>query len=231
MNQRLWRTLRRVLGAVVALCLIVIAGTVAPRAGVSFKVDTAGNSVRVLLLRSPIHTDIALPLDDTLRARFAFLREAGLPLDHPQARWLIVGWGARSFYTETPSLAQIRPGPLLRGVFGDDSVMHVVLAGDFDTAGTVSIDLYKEGYRRLLERLKGDFRVGDDGLPVLLAGKAYGENDAFFEANGRFHALQGCNIWMASVLREAGLATGWWPVTPHGLMWSVATLNENARWN
>ena len=40
------------------------------------------------------------------------------------------------------------------------------------------------------------------GAPLHIAGAHYGETDAFFEANGSFNALLGCNTWTAAALRR-----------------------------
>ena len=58
---------------------------------------SAGAGSQILLLANPIHTDIALPLDDEVRAAFADLIPAGLPVDMPGVEYLIIGWGGRSF--------------------------------------------------------------------------------------------------------------------------------------
>ncbi|MGG2475846.1 DUF2459 domain-containing protein, partial [Rhizobium sp. BR5] len=42
----------------------------------------------------------------------------------------------------------------------------------------------------------------------------------FFEANGWFNAVAGCNTWSAAMLREAGIRTGWWTPLPPLLRWS-----------
>jgi uncharacterized protein (TIGR02117 family) len=62
---------------------------------------------RILVVTNPIHTDIAIPLDPEVRERFAFLERAGMQTGHPDARWLMFGWGGRAFYIETPTWAEL----------------------------------------------------------------------------------------------------------------------------
>ncbi len=120
--------LRRLTLALLSIALAVMLGMLVPRplwAG-----DRKEGATRpILVLTNPIHTDIAIPIDPDVRARFAFLTEAGMPTGDPHARWLIFGWGGRAFYLETPTWAELKPGPLMRALTLDQSVIHVDIAG------------------------------------------------------------------------------------------------------
>lgn len=173
-------------------------------------------------MSNPIHTDIALPVDDDLRRVFSELQEDGIAVNHPAAAYLVFGWGGRSFYIETPTWADLKPMPVLRSFTLDRSVVHVDVTGDFpaDMAGVKRLRISEEGYQRLLAGIRASF-VRNDGKVQLVPGAAYGLTDAFFEANGWFNALAGCNTWSAAMLREAGIRTGWWTPLPPLLRWSV----------
>jgi hypothetical protein len=70
------------------------------------------------LVAGPVHYDFLLPLIGAVRDRFAFAEQADVPVRHPDAKWLIVGWGARGFDTSTVTLADIAPGTVLRAAVG-----------------------------------------------------------------------------------------------------------------
>ena len=55
------------------------------------------NAVTIGLVAGPIHNDFLLPLDAETRDQFAVLSLSDVPIAHPQAEWLMVGWGARKF--------------------------------------------------------------------------------------------------------------------------------------
>lgn len=175
---------------------------------------------RILLLAGPIHTDIALPLDAPTRERFAFLEAAGVPIGHPGAAWLVLGWGGRAFYLETPTWADLRPGPVLRALTLDASVVHADVAGPIAVPqeGVVALDLSQASRARLEDAILASLADPVTAIP----GASYGPTDAFFEGRGRFNLLLGCNTWTAAVLREAGVATGLWTPLPRTLLWSLA---------
>ncbi len=202
--------------ALVLVLITIAAGTLLPRPIVGDKSDVgADTSHRILILSNPIHTDIALPVDAELLARFGFLREGLLEIDNPGVRYLVFGWGGRAFYTQTPTWADLKPMPVLKSLTLDGSVMHVAMTGDLSLAdeSVTNVALSGEGYQRLLDFIMSSF-AQSQGKQVPLPGTAYGPYDAFFEAVGGFNVLLGCNTWTAATLRHAGVRTGWWTPLP-----------------
>lgn len=212
-------------GGLLLIILLLVLGTVVPRP--FFADETSGVRDRaILLLSNPIHTDIALPVDDDLRRVFSELQEGGIAVNHPAAVYLVFGWGGRSFYIQTPTWADLKPMPVVRSLTLDQSVMHVDVTGDFpaDLAGVKRLRISEAGYQRLVAGIRASF-LRDNGKVQLIPGASYSLTDGFFEANGWFNALAGCNTWSAAMLRQAGIRTGWWTPLPPLLRWSVALHN------
>ena len=211
------KTLFRRLAFGLSLLIILVAlGTLLPRPlNPRAEASLGGETAEILLLANPIHTDIALPVDDEVRAAFADLVPGGLPLDMPGVDYLIIGWGGRSFYIETPTWGDIRPLPVFRALTVDRSVLHASVAGPLDLQhpSVRRIAITEERRRRMITEIRGSF-VREDGMPIAVPGAAYGLDDAFFEARGAFNALVGCNTWTAAMLRSAGIRTGWWTPMP-----------------
>lgn len=144
------------------------------------QVGEGEKSREILLLSNPIHTDIALPVDDDLRRVFAELQEGGIAVNHPAAAYLVFGWGGRSFYIQTPTWADLKPMPVLRSFTLDSSVMHVDVTGDFpaDLAGVKRLRISEVGYQRLVAGIRASFAGNDDGVSPV-PGAGYGLTDAF----------------------------------------------------
>ncbi|KQT52730.1 hypothetical protein ASG43_19860 [Aureimonas sp. Leaf454] len=207
--------MRRGIAGFLGLVVLSLAlGTLVPRRPVHPTGGRPGHH-RILVLANAIHTDIALPVDRAIRERFAFLEEAGLPVE--RADHLLIGRGGRSFYVETPNWSDLRPLPLLRSFTLDEAVMHVGLAGpiaDGEAQRTILLD--DAAFEALLAAIEASF-ASRNAIP----GAAYGPYDRFFEATGSFNALLGCNVWTAATLRRAGIATGLWTPLPRLLLWSL----------
>lgn len=182
----------------------------------------------VLLLSSAIHTDLALPVDADLAERFAFLASDGLDPSQPGVSYIVAGWGGRSFYIETPTWSDLKPGPVFSALTLDSSVMHVGLAGEIDPAhpSVAAIELDERAFEQLVESILAGFTTGAGGTPIEIPGANYGPFDRFYEAEGWFNVIVGCNLWTARMLRRAGLTTGWWTPLPALLSASLQLHNS-----
>lgn len=229
------KAVRGLLGLILLVVLAAATGTFVPRP--LFAPDqrsgrlSEGNPAtadgrRILLLSNAIHSDIAIPLSSDTRAAFAFLGAAGIPLADPGAEWLVLGWGGRSFYLETPTWADLKPMPALRALTIDRAVMHVDVGGRIDEGhpAIVRLELSAAELDRLKDFILASF-ARDGGTVEAVADAGYGASDRFFEANGYFNAFVGCNTWTAAALRAAGLRTGIWNPLPQTLDVSLRLFN------
>lgn len=219
------KTARRILFLALAIAAAIFLGTFVPRP-IWPSTDTA-RTRDIIVLSNPIHTDIAIPLNDETRRRFSFLETVGLPLAHPDARWIIFGWGGRAFYLETPTWADLKPMPVFKALTVDSAVMRVGIVGEIASPdpSAVRLKVSDAGLDQLLTFVAESFVTDGNGSQQLIQHAGYGVNDRFFEAKGYFNALFGCNTWTARALREAGLRTGLWNPVPKTLLLSLDLYN------
>lgn len=213
-RRRWWRGLALALSIPLGLYLIgALIGAIVPF-GVSGAAP-GGQDREIGLLSGPIHYDLLLPLDAETRAHFGFAAAAGLPIDHPEARWLVIGWGAREFYTTTGDYTDVTPGAVLWGLFGDRAVMRLDLAGPLPADLDIQrLTLSNAQFALLLAAISESFARDDAGNPVWLADKGLSGSDVFFAARGRFNLFNTCNVWVGNMLRAAGLDFGIWTPLP-----------------
>jgi uncharacterized protein (TIGR02117 family) len=204
-----------------AAALLLVAGTLVPRPLFS-RSDGGEKGVEVMVITNPIHTDIAIPATSETLQAFGFLQEGGLPLDAPELRWLVFGWGGRAFYLETPTWSEVKVVPVLRALTIDRSVLHAELAGEIDRTlpNVTSIRVSDAGFQRLFQAILNSF---DPQEPAAING--YSSNDRFYAAIGSFNVLFSCNTWAAGVLRAGGVQTGWWNPLPRSLGLSLKLYN------
>lgn len=225
MGMRAGRGVRLLGWAVLMVVLALALGTLVPRPLIGGAPAAAGER-HLLVLTNPIHTDIAVPIDEAVLEKFGFLVDEGMPADASGARYLVFGWGSRAFYLETPTWAELKPGPLLKALTLDRSALHVDVMGEIGMSHP-AVSRFEVGateFDAMLDFIAASFQRDDRGV-LRIAGTGYGDTDAFFEANGYFTALAGCNTWAAAALRKAGLTTGWWNPLPVTLGWSLGLYN------
>lgn len=221
------RVLRRLLAVILIIVGAVAAGAVIPLPLWSQAAeDKGGETRRILVLSNPIHTDIAIPLDADTRAAFAFLERSGVPVAEPGAKWMIVGWGGRAFYLETPTWGDLKPLPVFRALTVDSSVLHVDVTGELDEGhpAVTALEVGAEEFERLQVFIRESFAQAPDAVAAI-PDAGYGPYDRFFEAKGAFNALIGCNTWTAQALRASGVRTGLWNPLPQTLTFSLKLFN------
>lgn len=192
----------------------IIPGTVAGVAGAPTEL--------IALARGPIHYDILLPLTPETRDAFGFAKAQGLPMDHPDAEWLVLGWGADGFYTTVGSYADITPEVLWRAVTGDRSVLRLDLAGDVSQVASLTwLEVSAGQIAALREVALAEFARDAAGQPLALPPAPWGQSHVFFRATSPFHLFNTCNAWTGKTLRAAGIAQGVWTPTTQALSLSL----------
>lgn len=183
---------------------------------------------RIYVISNPIHTDIAIPVDAAVLERFRFLAEDGIPADGEGVRYLIFGRGGRAFYLETPTWSQLQAAPVLKALTVDAAAMHVDVAGPIPEShpAVAGYDVGEARFAALLDFIAASFSR-QANRPKFIPGAGYSASDGFYEAEGAFNALVGCNTWTARALRVAGLRTGWWNPLPWSLNLSMQLYNRD----
>ena len=177
--------------------------------------DTAEKTRSILLVSGPIHYDLVLPLDDITQKHFAPLAAQGIWLDHPAAQWLVIGWGAQHFYTQTRTSTDLGLYALWRGILGDSSVLRFDIAGALpDDLDARRLALTDREYVTLLDQVWASLATDANGQPISANVDGFNQTDGFLAAKGRFNILRTCNVWIGDRLRAAGLRFGIWTPMP-----------------
>lgn len=188
----------------------------------------ASGEYRIGLVVGPIHTDLLIPLTPAVKTRLAFAIPDGVPLDAPGAEWLLVGWGAREFYTTAGTFADVTMAATLRGITGDDAVLRLDAIGrikDFTDIPLIEADAVQ--FAALLDVLASSFATGPQGLPVPLDHPGFTASDRFYPATGHFNILNTCNVWVGDLLGAAGIPFGRWTPTPYAMKLSLWRFHGN----
>lgn len=185
--------------------------------------DVPGARTEIIgLARGPVHYDILLPLTPELREAFGFANAAGLPMQHPKAKWLVLGWGAAGYATMDEGLATMAPAALWRAATGDAAVLRIDLAGDVGAiAGLVWIEVSPAQIAALRDAILAQLARNGDDQPVAISPATLGKTHVFFHATGRFNIFYTCNAWVGETLRAAGIRLGIWTPTTQALSLSL----------
>ena len=176
--------------------------------------------ITVYLLDNGVHTDLALPLNNavfdwTTVIDPADARQLYFPLDY-----VAFGWGDRAFYLETPQWRDMKAATAFKAVAGlGDTVIHVTFLPQLQTTpNSVAIDVSADEYRALAASIVASLQTDSAGRAQVIAGRAYGDNDAFYAAHGSYSLFNTCNSWTNHRLKAAGLKHVFWTPFAHALV-------------
>ena len=204
------------LSLVAAYLLAAVIGALWP--GRVSDVAATGADRDIRLIAGPIHYDFLLPLTPEVIATFSFVEEAGVPIRHPEARWLSVGWGSEAFYTQTGTYADLSLPVIWRAATGDSSVLRFEVLGtlpEHPAIRPITLDTAQFG------ALVAELADATGPQPRALDAEGHSATDAFYAAEGRFDLFRTCNTWVADRLRAAGLPMGVWTPTPYAVTLSL----------
>jgi uncharacterized protein (TIGR02117 family) len=178
--------------------------------------EPTADGVEIMVISTAVHADLVLPIRNETVDWSQCLPPSDFRGDVRHATHVAFGWGNKDFYINTRSWADVDAGTVCRALFWPSATcMHVYLwehAAIPAEAGKTRIS--REQYCELVEYIQGGFRRDEDGRFTLITGGAYGRNDAFYEGDGSYHALNTCNCWAGGGLKVAGVRTGWFTPLP-----------------
>lgn len=180
------------------------------------------DGIEIHLVTNGVHAGFAVPLVNgiaDLRADFP------LPPGVAEERdiFVMVGWGDRLVYTETPTWRDLKPLSAVTALLGlNSTVMHVEhIRRPAPSAQFVSTRIDENGYRRLIGHVRASLRRDAHGRAIRLAGISHGRKDAFYEALGRYTLIYTCNEWVREGLAIAGVRTAVWAPLDTALFWQL----------
>ncbi len=180
----------------------------------------AEDSIEIFVTSNGVHTDLVVPV----ATAYTDWRDR-LPLHHYAAAdssytYIAFGWGDRRFYMETPEWTDLTPEVAIpAALWPTRTAMHVAyVAGSLEANERQRpIRITPEQYVHLIRYIEASFRE-ENGQFILIPGAGYTAEDNFYEAHGRFYALNNCNNWVNKGLKKAGVKTAAWAMTPYAIM-------------
>jgi uncharacterized protein (TIGR02117 family) len=182
----------------------------------------AQHGIRVLVNTNGVHTGIAMPLTNEIMDWRPLV-----PPEHLRrpgsADYIVIGYGHRAFYLDTPGWANLSFTTAANAMMGlGRTLIHVDHVQDPQENGEQrAITLSEEEYRRLVAFIRGHFTLDAQGRTIVVPGRGYGDSDAFYEAEGSYSLVLTCNEWTGRALRAAGVRMGLWTPLQQAVMWRL----------
>lgn len=228
-KRRRLRWLRWLLRAVVALVLAVALYFLGFWAVGCIAVNTdsvqPSEGIEIWVIHRGVHVDFAVPVHSDVHDWGNDIDVAAFDRPPLDPTHLVVGWGDRGFYLETPTWSDLRVSTALRAVsYTGRTALHLeLMLRPATNASQRRLVLTPAQYRDLVAYIRDAFARDVAGRPQVIAGVHYGDatrpgQDAFYEAVGRYGLFYTCNTWVNQGLRRIGVRTALWAVFGSSIM-------------
>jgi uncharacterized protein (TIGR02117 family) len=178
-----------------------------PRDGIDIFVETNG-----------VHVSIIVPISTAGEDLSDLIRPEHLSQKELYGTHAMIGWGHGGVYRNAKTWADVRSGDVTSAFFGsDDTLLHIYhLINPKPAPYRKKIKVSVQQYRSIISQIRSTFLLNGNGQSI--ANSAYGPNNLFYNAHGRYSAFYTCNSWSGHILKNAGIRTGIWTPMAGGLM-------------
>lgn len=213
--------LLKVTGVLVGIILIyALLGYLLPFIEVSEKHDGEAKEIPIYIYTNGVHTDIVMPVKNDIHdwsSKIPFSDTKSAKTDY---QFVGIGWGDKGFYLDTPTWADLKFSTAFKAAFWlSESAMHCSFYRKMTEADDCKkIMISRSQYRKLIDFVDKKFDKDDQGNYILVPTNAvYGDNDAFYDAKGRYSFLNTCNTWANDALKAAGQKAAFWTPSDYGI--------------
>ena len=196
----------RLAALLLLLALVVLAPGCAAQLnpGAASVADAQTTMHRVHVVRHGWHSGIVVRAADVPEHAWPARREF-IGAEH-----LEVGWGDRAYYPAPDPSVWLGLRALLWPTAG---VLHMVAFSGpvehyFASAEIVALQITPQGFAQMVAAISASHELDAAGQPIPLGPGLYGTS-RFYASREAFHLFATCNVWVAAMLREAGV-----PISP-----------------
>lgn len=211
----------KILGVVVGI--IVLYGLMAyllPFIEISAKDDGEKKEIPIYIYTNGVHTDIVMPVKNDMQDWSTKIPFANTKSKKTDYNYIGVGWGDKGFYLDTPTWADLKFSTAFKAAFWlGESAMHCTYYKTMTEADDCKIIMISRSqYKKLVQFVDDKFDKDQNGNFILIPTNAvYSDNDAFYDAQGKYSFLYTCNTWSNDALKAAGQKAAFWTPTDAGI--------------
>ena len=192
-------------------------------ARIEVKAEQANSKdVAIYILTNGVHTDIVAPIKSSLIDWSQEIKFEHTSSKDSAMQFVAFGWGDKGFYLDTPTWAELKFSVAFKAVFGlSSAAVHTTFYKSIiESDSCKKIELSSMQYLRLIKYIENSFTKDNNGHFVNIITKAnYGNNDAFYEAPGRYNLFFTCNTWTNSGLKACGAKACVWTPFEKGVFY------------
>lgn len=179
------------------------------------------DGITIYILSNGAHVDVVVPIRSEVFDWSTFVSTDDTIGKDSTARYAAFGWGDKGFYMAIPTWDDLTFPIAFRAMFAlSTTAMHVTFYKNL-TEGELckSMKVSRKEYASLVEYIRSSFQVDGTGRVIYIETDAqYGNDDAFYEAKGRYNLFFTCNTWANNALKACGQKAAVWTPFQSGVL-------------
>ncbi|RNA63022.1 TIGR02117 family protein [Chryseobacterium nematophagum] len=213
--------LLKILGMILGIIVLyIVLGFFIPFIQVSEKPDGQKKEIPIYIYTNGVHTDIVMLVKNDLQDWSLKIPFSNTISKRTTYKFIGIGWGDKGFYLDTPTWADLKFSTAIKAAFWmSESAMHCTYYETISKGDDCKeIMISKEQYKKLVKFIEDKFDTDQNGKCILIPTNAvYGDNDAFYDAKGKYSFLNTCNTWANNGLKAAGQKAALWTPSDYGI--------------
>ncbi|WPV02844.1 TIGR02117 family protein [Mucilaginibacter sp. cycad4] len=213
--------LRLVLGFVAFVALYLFSAVILSVWSVK-KEPVISNDLAIYILTNGDHTDIVVPVKNAITDWSKEISYQNTVAKDTTNQYLAIGWGDKGFYLGTPTWADLKFSTAFKATFAlSTSAIHATYYPTMPESNDCKkIMISNDQYKRLVAFVDSSFKRDAAGKVINIKTNAnYDQNDAFYEARGKYNLFYTCNTWANNALKTSGQTACVWTPFDRGIFY------------
>jgi uncharacterized protein (TIGR02117 family) len=180
---------------------------------------TQDEEIEIFIKTNGVHTDIVVPIKNDIKDWSKEIQFQHTKAKDSLMQYIGIGWGDKGFYLDTPNWSDLKASTAFNAATGlSETAMHTTFYKKInENKSCKKIKVSKENYQKLVDYISNSFQRDVNQNIVWIAGHSYGNNDAFYDAKGRYSLFKTCNSWANTALKVANQRAAFWTAHDGGI--------------
>ncbi len=171
--------------------------------------------IEIYIKTNGVHTDIVVPIYNEIKDWRNDIKFSHTKSKDSIMKFIGIGWGDKGFYLDTPKWSDLKVSTAFYAATGlSTTAMHTTFYKTLEVnENCKKIQISKENYKKLVVYITQSFQRNTQNKTINIPNNFYGQNDSFYEANGKYSILKTCNTWANGALKQSDQKAAFW--TPY----------------
>jgi uncharacterized protein (TIGR02117 family) len=179
-----------------------------------------GRDVTIFIITNGDHTDIVVPVKNSIKDWSSEVKFTNTISRGTNAKYVALGWGDKEFFLNTPTWSQLKLSVAFKAAFAlSSAAIHATFYKSIrQNEDCRQITISNSQYTRLVAYIDNTFKRDAAGNVINIKTTAnYDNNDAFYEAKGKYNLFYTCNTWANNALKACGQKACVWTPFDKGI--------------